>query len=55
MLKSNLDQTKESIRKQALEAAKAEADKILDGFEGDMQKKEAEIEKLSSELQKERI
>ena len=52
MLNSNLDQTKESIRKQALEAAKAEADKILDGFEGDMQKKEAEIEKLSSELQK---
>ena len=51
-LKSDLDQTKESMRKQALEEAKAEADRILDGFEGDMQKKNFEIERLTSELQK---
>ena len=49
---SDLDQTKESMRKQALEEAKAEADRILDGFEGDMQKKNFEIERLTSELQK---
>ena len=51
-LKSDLDQTKESMRQQALKEAKAEADRILDDFEGDMQKKDSEIERLTSELQK---
>ena len=51
-LKSDLDQTKESMRQQALKEAKAEADRILDDFEGDMQKKNSEIERLTSELQK---
>lgn len=51
-LKSDLNQTKESMRKQALEEAKEEADKILESFDEDMQKKDSEIEKLTSELQK---
>ena len=51
-LKSDLDQTKESMRQQALKEAKAEADRILDDFEGDMQKKDSEIERLTAELQK---
>ncbi len=51
-----LDQTKESMRQQALKRGKkAEADRILDDFEGDMQKKDSEIERLTAELQKERI
>lgn len=51
-LKSDLDQTKESMRKQALKEGKAEADRILDEFEGEMQKKDYEIERLTFELQK---
>ena len=51
-LKSDLDQTKESMRKQALKEGKAEADRILDEFEGEMQKKDFEIERLTFELQK---
>lgn len=51
-LKSDLNQTKESIRKEALGEAKEEADKILEDFEEDMKKKDAEIERLTSELQK---
>lgn len=51
-LKSDLDQTKESMRKQALEEAKEEADKILEDFDEDMKKKDSEIERLASELQK---
>lgn len=52
MLKSDLDQKKESMRQQALEEAKAEADAILDGFEADLQKKDSEIERLTGELEK---
>ena len=51
-LKSDLDQTKESMRKQALKEGKAEADRILDEFEGEMQKKDFEVERLTFELQK---
>lgn len=51
-LKSDLNQTKESMRKQALEEAKEEADRLLESFDEDMQKKDSEIEKLTSELQK---
>ena len=51
-LKSDLNQTKESMRKQALVEAKEEADRILEGFDEDMQKKDSEIERLTSELQK---
>lgn len=51
-LKSDLNQTKESMRKEALGEAKEEADKILEDFEEDMKKKDAEIERLTSELQK---
>lgn len=40
------------MRQQALKEAKAEADRILDDFEGDMQKKDSEIERLTAELQK---
>ena len=40
------------MRKQALKEGKAEADRILDEFEGNMQKKDSEIERLTSELQK---
>lgn len=47
-LKSDLNQKKENIRKQA----KEEADRILEDFEEDMQKKDSEIERLTSELQK---
>ena len=38
-----------------LEEAKAEADKILDGFEEDLQKKEAAIERLTSDLEKKEL
>lgn len=48
MLKSDLDQKKESMRQQALEEANA----ILDGFEADLQKKDSEIERLTGELEK---
>jgi hypothetical protein len=51
-LKSDLNQTKESMWKEALGEAKEEADKILEDFEEDMKKKDAEIERLTSELQK---
>jgi len=51
-LKSDLDQTKESMHKQALKEGKAEADRILDEFEGEMQKKDFEVERLTFELQK---
>lgn len=47
-LKLNLDQEKECMRKEA----KAEADAILNDFEADLQKKEKEIERLSSDLEK---
>ena len=40
------------MRKQALKEGKAEADRILDEFEGEMQKKDFEIERLTFELQK---
>ena len=36
------------MRQQALKEAKAEADRILNDFEGDMQKKDSEIERLTS-------
>lgn len=51
-LKSNLNQKEESIKQAALEEAKAEADAILNDFENDLQRKEIEIERLSSELGK---
>lgn len=35
-LKQNLDKTQESMQKKALDDAKMEADKILDGFEEDI-------------------
>lgn len=49
-LKANLDKTKEDIYQKATIDAKAEADKILDGFEADMQKYQDEIARLSHEL-----
>lgn len=51
-LKANLDKTKEDIYQKATIDAKAEADKILDGFEADMQKYQDEIARLSHELEK---
>lgn len=51
-LKTDLDQKKESMRQQAMEEAKAEADAILDSFEADLKKKESEIKRLSNELEK---
>lgn len=51
-LKSDLNKKKESMRQEALEEAKAEADAILDSFEADLQKKETEINRLSNELEK---
>lgn len=51
-IKSDLDQTKESMRQEAMEEAKAYADEILDGFESDLQRKDSEIERLTSELEK---
>lgn len=47
-LKTNMNQEKETMRKEA----KAEADAILEDFEGTLQEKEHEIERLSSELEK---
>lgn len=47
-LKTNMNQEKETMRKEA----KAEADTILEDFEGTLQEKEHEIERLSSELEK---
>ena len=54
-LKSNLNQKEQSMKQRALEEAKAEADKILDGFEEDLQKKEAAIERLTSDLEKKEL
>lgn len=51
-LKSDLTEKQASMKQQALEEAKAEADKILESFEEDMQKKDREIKRLSSELEK---
>lgn len=51
-LKTDLEQTKESMKKQALEEAKVEVDAILDNVEDDLKKKEREIERLSAELEK---
>lgn len=51
-LKENLDQTKESIEQKALADAKMEADKILDGFDQDMQELREEIARLTHENEK---
>jgi hypothetical protein len=51
-LKADLDQKQESMKLQALEAAKTEADKILDGFEDDMQKLREEVSRLSNEVER---
>ena len=46
-LKGNLDKTQEKMQQKAIEVAKAEADKILDGFEEDMLKLQEQVEQLS--------
>lgn len=51
-LKENLDKTQKSIYKKALEDAKSEADKILDGFEADMQKLQDEVTRLTRDIEK---
>lgn len=51
-LKGNLDKTQKSMYQKALEDAKSEADKILDGFEADMQKLQDEVARLSRDIDK---
>jgi hypothetical protein len=51
-LKADLDQKQESMKQQALEDAKTEADKILDDFEEDMRKLQEEVARLSNEVEK---
>lgn len=46
-LKGNLDKTQEKMQQKAIEDAKSEADKILDGFEEDMRKLQEQVEQLS--------
>lgn len=46
-LKGNLDKTQEKMQQKAIEDAKAEADKILDGFEEDMRKLQEQVDQLS--------
>ncbi len=46
-LKGNLDKTQEKMQQRAIEDAKSEADKILDGFEEDMRKLQEQVEQLS--------
>lgn len=49
-LKGSLDETQEKMQQKAMENAKAEADKILDGFEEDMKKLRGQVERLSREI-----
>lgn len=51
-LKGNLDRKEKSIYQKALENAKTEADKILDGFEADMQKLQDEVARLTCDIEK---
>ena len=51
-LKENLDKTQESMKKEALAGAKLEADRILDGFEEDMQNLQEEVARLTRENEK---
>lgn len=51
-LKESLGKAQESMKKEALADAKLEADKILDGFEEDMQKLRNEISRLTRENEK---
>lgn len=46
-LKANLDKTQENMQQKALENAKVEADKILDGFEEDLKHLQTQIENLT--------
>lgn len=46
-LKVDLDKTQEKMQQRAIEEAKSEADKILDGFEEDMLKLQKQVELLS--------
>lgn len=46
-IKGDLDKTQEKMQQKAIEEAKTEADKILDGFEEDMQKLQEQVEQLS--------
>ena len=46
-LKGNLDKTQEKMQQKAIEDAKSEADKILDGFEEDMRRLQEQVEQLS--------
>lgn len=46
-LKANLNKKQENMQQKALEEAKAEADKILDSFEEDMERLEKQIEDLT--------
>lgn len=50
--KENLDKTQESMKKEALAGAKLEADRILDGFEEDMQNLQEEVARLTRENEK---
>lgn len=51
-LKGNLDKTQKSMYQKALADAKSEADKILDGFEADMQKLQDEVAHLTRAIEK---
>lgn len=46
-LKADLDKTQENMQQKALENAKAEADKILDGFDEDLKRLQKQIEDLT--------
>jgi len=51
-LKESFDKAQESMKKEALADAKLEADRILDGFEDDMQKLQDEVARLTRENEK---
>ncbi len=51
-MKSELEQKEASMREKAISDAKAEADKILEGFEDDMQRMQDEITRLSNQVER---
>lgn len=51
-LKENLDKTQKDMYRKALADAKSEADKILDGFEADMQKSREDAARLARYIEK---
>ena len=51
-IKQDLEQEKESMKQEAIVAAKEEADRILEDFDKDIQERDEEISRLSNELAK---